>query len=98
MLVCMRLFMLHSTDLNVTAGGYVNHNFFWNIMTPEGLGLTTTDNLMLAIKEKYAKFELFKQQFETQALSVFGSGWAWLVCDPATVRSLYRLFKEICSQ
>lgn len=62
-------------------GGHWNHSFFWKIMGntkntgPKKLVLT-------AIKDAFCSFDKFKEQFNTQAKKVFGSGWAWLSVDP----------------
>jgi Fe-Mn family superoxide dismutase len=59
-------------------GGYVNHNFFWEILKkdvkPEG-------EILEAISSKFGSFEKFKEIFTQAATTVFGSGWAWLVVD-----------------
>jgi len=64
-------------------GGYVNHNFFWNILKksddksePEGI-------LKQDIEKTFGSFEQFKEKFSAAALNHFGSGWAWLVIDLA---------------
>lgn len=57
-------------------GGHSNHSFFWkNLKT----GTTLSGPLQKAIENWFGSFESFQQQFEKAALSVFGSGWAWLV-------------------
>jgi Fe-Mn family superoxide dismutase len=33
------------------------------------------------IEETFGSFENFQSEFTQKALSVFGSGWAWLVVD-----------------
>lgn len=35
-----------------------------------------------AIDRQYGSYEKFKEEFTGAALSVFGSGYAWLVIDP----------------
>lgn len=59
-------------------GGHYNHSLFWDIMSPEGGG-EPAGELANAIKDSFGSFELFKKKFEDAALSIFGSGWAWLV-------------------
>ncbi len=60
-------------------GGFANHSFFWKILSPDGGELS--GNVAKAIKEKFGSFENFKQSFSDAALSLFGSGWVWLVLD-----------------
>ena len=35
-----------------------------------------------AIRDTFGSFEQFLEQFRQAALSIFGSGWAWLVVRP----------------
>jgi len=60
------------------AGGHFNHSLFWQIMKPNGGG---KPNGLVAdeIKKTFGTFEDFQTLFNTQAKSVFGSGWAWLI-------------------
>lgn len=62
-------------------GGFLNHSFWWNILgKPTGennLPAGTTIGVM--IDEQYGNYEEFKKQFKDKALSLFGSGWTWLV-------------------
>jgi Fe-Mn family superoxide dismutase len=62
------------------AGGYFNHTFFWNCMSPNGGGLPT-GKIAEAINISYGSFDEFKNQFEKAAATRFGSGWAWLGVD-----------------
>ncbi|MBW1614387.1 MAG: superoxide dismutase, partial [Deltaproteobacteria bacterium] len=61
-------------------GGYVNHNFFWKILSPEKQ--EPTGELYKRIKEVFGSIDEFKKLFKEVALSRFGSGWAWLVVEP----------------
>lgn len=63
-------------------GGHLNHSFFWTILTPHPLNrVLSTGNLSAAIQETFGSFDEFRDQFAQKALTVFGSGWAWLVKD-----------------
>lgn len=57
-----------------------NHTFYFNCFTPGGNGLPSED-LLDAIHKNWDSFERFKKEFSAAAVSVFGSGWAWLVKD-----------------
>jgi superoxide dismutase, Fe-Mn family len=59
-------------------GGVWNHNFFWQVMKPNGGG-TPTGKISEAINASFGSFEKFKEQFTQAAMTRFGSGWAWLV-------------------
>ncbi len=57
-----------------------NHTFYFETFSaspkskPEG-------KLLEMIEQKFQSFEKFKEQFTQKALTLFGSGWAWLVLD-----------------
>lgn len=63
-------------------GGHLNHTIFWQIMSPEGGG-EPQDEIAAEIKETFGSFEEFKQQFNKAGSDRFGSGWVWLVRNPA---------------
>lgn len=60
-------------------GGAWNHNFFWEIMKPNGG--SPSGKISEAINGAFGSFDKFKEQFTTVALGRFGSGWAWLVSE-----------------
>ncbi|MBI3623371.1 superoxide dismutase [Candidatus Pacearchaeota archaeon] len=59
-------------------GGYVNHNFFWDILKKD---TKLNGDIEKAIVKKFTSFDSFKEQFANSATTLFGSGWAWLVVD-----------------
>ncbi len=62
--------------------GHLNHSFFWSILTPNPLNrVLSTGQLSTAIQDTFGSFDEFRDQFAAKALTVFGSGWAWLVKD-----------------
>ncbi len=65
------------TAVRNNGGGYVNHSFFWPLMTPGGSSAPTGD-LAAAIDAEFGSFDAFKTKFEDAAKTRFGSGWAWL--------------------
>lgn len=62
------------------AGGDYNHNLYWTIMGPNKGG-PPKNMLLKAIERDFGSFEKFKDEFKNTALSMFGSGWAWLLSD-----------------
>lgn len=60
-------------------GGAWNHNFFWEVMKPNGG--TPSGKVADALNGAFGSFEKFKEAFGQAATSRFGSGWAWLVSD-----------------
>lgn len=69
-------------DLRNNAGGYYNHSLYFDIMAPKAGG-QPKDTLATTINRDFGSFEAFKNQFSDAAVKQFGSGWAWLVVDPA---------------
>ena len=55
-----------------------NHTFYWNGMIPNSTG-TPAGQLADAIMKTFGSFEAFKKQFSQSAITLFGSGWTWLV-------------------
>ena len=73
---------LNASDLDIrnNAGGFYNHNFFWENLKinsnsiPEG-------ELLTAINRDFGSFEEFKLKFLAIANQSFGAGWCWLISD-----------------
>jgi len=57
-----------------------NHTFYWNCLTTNGKEHPSGDFLS-AINRDFGSFEAFKEKFSNAAVTLFGSGWAWLVKD-----------------
>lgn len=55
-----------------------NHSFYWNCLSPSGGG-APAGALAEAINKSFGSFDKFKEDFTNQAVTLFGSGWAWLV-------------------
>ncbi len=66
-------------------GGFVNHNFFWAILRPNPQSEINlpTGKLAQKINDDFGSFVNFKEKFSNQALTLFGSGWTWLVLNSA---------------
>ena len=60
------------------AGGFWNHEMFWNCMKPNGGG-TPVGKLGEAIISTFGSFDNFKKLFAEAGVKRFGSGWVWLV-------------------
>ena len=68
---------LDNMALRNNAGGYFNHNLFWEIMGPNCVG-NPSGEISEAINSNFNSFENFKEEFKKAAATRFGSGWAWL--------------------
>lgn len=64
------------------AGQNLNHILYFLQFSPNGGGKPKGE-LAEAIQHTYGSFERFQKEFEREALSLFGSGWAWLACNKA---------------
>jgi Fe-Mn family superoxide dismutase len=64
------------------AGGVYNHEFFWEIMTPDKEKRKYDGEIKKLIDNQFGSLDKFKQEFSEQAKSKFGSGWCWLVLKP----------------
>lgn len=68
------------TQVRNNAGGVYNHRFYFDNLKnpsqgkPEGLS-------SIAIDKTFGSFEQFQKALKEAALSVFGSGYGWLVCN-----------------
>jgi len=65
-------------------GGHYNHSIFWRGIGPD-MGGAPEGDLDDAIKNKFGNFDNFKKEFSDLALSVFGSGWTWLVKNDSDI-------------
>jgi len=61
-------------------GGHVNHQLFWQIITPGGSNVSEYLNDILS--KVFGSMEIFINKFTETAMSRFGSGWVWLVINP----------------
>ncbi len=68
-----------------TGGGTSNHNLYWNTMRNGGGG-EAQGELADAIKKEFDTFDSFKEKFSKNAMSLFGSGWTWLVTSAGDLK------------
>ena len=54
-----------------------NHTFYFETFSPNGQK-SPEGELAKAIEKKWGNFEAFREEFSAAAVSLFGSGWAWL--------------------
>jgi Fe-Mn family superoxide dismutase len=59
------------------AAQHWNHSFYWKCLNPSKN--PPSSKLISLFEKDFGSFDDFSKQFQKAALSVFGSGWAWLV-------------------
>ncbi|WWP02326.1 MAG: Fe-Mn family superoxide dismutase [Candidatus Dasytiphilus stammeri] len=62
--------------LRNNAGGHANHSIFWKCLKKNTF---LQGKLKIAIEDNFGSIKRFKELFENSAMTVFGSGWTWLV-------------------
>jgi len=60
------------------AAQHWNHSFFWMCLAPKA-GEAPTGALKELLVRDFGSVEAFQEAFGQKALTLFGSGWAWLV-------------------
>lgn len=69
------------------AGGVYNHRFFFESMGAQrGKNDAPSGGLAEAINRQFGSFPHFKAELKKEALSVFGSGYAWLVMEQCCLK------------
>jgi Fe-Mn family superoxide dismutase len=68
------------TTVRNNGGGHANHSFWWPTLGKGGAA--PTGELAKAIDAKFGSLTAFEDKLSAAAMSVFGSGWAWLVKAP----------------
>lgn len=68
------------TAVRNNAGGVYNHRFYFDGLKNPSDG-TPSGELLREIKKSFGTFENFEAELKAAALSVFGSGYAWVVAD-----------------
>jgi Fe-Mn family superoxide dismutase len=71
---------LNDPAMRNNAGGFYNHNLYWQSIAPKAGG-QPKDTLAAAITKDFGSFGGFTSLFKDQAAKQFGSGWVWLVVD-----------------
>jgi len=66
-------------DLAFNLGGHVNHSIFWKNLSPDSS--MPEGELQAAIAEYFGSFDAFQAHFTAAAMTIQGSGWAYLAWD-----------------
>jgi Fe-Mn family superoxide dismutase len=68
------------TAVRNQGGGHANHSFWWPTLGKGGAA--PTGELAKALDAKFGSLSAFQDKLTAASMSVFGSGWAWLVKLP----------------
>jgi superoxide dismutase, Fe-Mn family len=66
------------TAVRNNGGGHLNHTFFWKLLKKN---TSPGGEVLEAIEKEFGSFEEFKRQFTESSITLFGSGWNWLVIN-----------------
>ncbi|KAI8911090.1 Manganese/iron superoxide dismutase, partial [Gorgonomyces haynaldii] len=72
------------TAIRNHGGGFVNHELFFNNLSPAKQGFDSNSAVGKSILAQWGSVDAFKKEFLDAATKVFGSGWAFLVYLPKT--------------
>ncbi|MBI1957399.1 MAG: superoxide dismutase [Candidatus Niyogibacteria bacterium] len=86
------------TPVRNFGGGHLNHSIFWTSMKPpaDGGGGEPMGMIREAVERDFGGFSKFKETFDKAAVSLFGSGYAWLVADGAGKLSVMPTQNQDC--
>ncbi len=76
------------TAIRNNGGGHANHSLYWEILRPGG-SKTPKGAFEKELLSEFGTLEKFTELFSTAGITRFGSGWAWLVVDPARKLKVY---------
>ncbi len=62
-----------------------NHDFYWKSLRPKG-GAAPSGRLAEGIGTSFGSLEALKKELVSAGLGQFGSGWAWLVAEGASLK------------
>lgn len=83
------------TAVRNNGGGHWNHSLFWRLLTPRSTG-KPVGSLATAINSSFGSLDSFKEKFAAAGMGRFGSGWAWLVKNPAGQLTIYSTANQDC--
>ncbi len=63
-----------------------NHTFYWNSLTPADQPQSVPDSLRQLIDRDFGSVEALKAKLVRKGLTLFGSGWIWLVLENGGLR------------
>ena len=70
------------TKVTNFGGGFVNHSFFWQILSAKH-EQKPSPAMSKLLDQNFGGYDQFVAQFTQAAAGLFGSGWVWLVANSA---------------
>jgi Fe-Mn family superoxide dismutase len=67
----------YNVTIHNNAGGAYNHELFWKMLSSKKQ--TIKDPILSKINKQFGSIDKFKEKFEEEAKTKFGSGWVWLI-------------------
>ncbi|MBN8538173.1 MAG: superoxide dismutase [Deltaproteobacteria bacterium] len=69
----------HDIDIAIyqNAAQAWNHEFYWKCLSPAKL--QPTNKVLETLEEQFGSVQEFKENFNQAALTLFGSGWVWVI-------------------
>lgn len=80
-------------DIGKNSGGVYNHRFYFEGLQPSERIIH--NQLYKEIENQFQSFEIFQKIFKQTALSIFGSGYAWLVSERGLLRIITTANQEV---
>jgi len=63
-------------------GGTWNHSLYWELLSPTSNPTSPSGGLITRINTQYGSLADFQAQVKAAGMSIFGSGWAWVLANP----------------
>jgi superoxide dismutase, Fe-Mn family len=71
---------VNNNAIRNNAGGYYNHNLYWNILSPNPQ--VASEEFSNAVVSSFGSQDELVKQLKEAGAKQFGSGWSWLVVTP----------------
>lgn len=62
-------------------GGHLNHEFFWNMLSPNSSNMKFSEEFINVINSNFGSYNNFINLFKEECNKFFGSGWVFLCLD-----------------
>lgn len=61
-----------------------NHTFYWNCLSPTPT--QSSSDFLKIIEQQFGSYDKMIENIQSSAVTLFGSGWAWLVYENGTLK------------